>query len=57
VIDGAPEAADATDDEVLSAVREALARGLSARDAASEVARALGVPKRRAYSLATAAAH
>jgi 16S rRNA (cytidine1402-2'-O)-methyltransferase len=57
VIDGAPEAADASDDEVLSAVREALARGLSARDAASEVARTLGVPKRRAYSLATATSH
>jgi 16S rRNA (cytidine1402-2'-O)-methyltransferase len=57
VIDGAPEAAGASDDEVLSAVQEALARGLSARDAASEVARTLGVPKRRAYSLATAAAH
>jgi 16S rRNA (cytidine1402-2'-O)-methyltransferase len=57
VIDGAPEPADASDDEVLSAVREALGRGLSARDAASEVARALGVPKRRAYSLATAASH
>ena len=56
VIDGAPEATDASDDEVLSAVRDALARGLSARDAASEVARMLGVPKRRAYSLATSAA-
>ncbi|HEX2383729.1 MAG TPA: 16S rRNA (cytidine(1402)-2'-O)-methyltransferase [Acidimicrobiales bacterium] len=57
VIDGAPEAPDASDDEVLVAVQEALARGLSARDAASEVARALGVPKRRAYSLATTASH
>jgi 16S rRNA (cytidine1402-2'-O)-methyltransferase len=57
VIDGAPPADAATDDEVLDAVRAAMARGLSARDAASEVARTLGVPKRRAYSLAHAAAH
>jgi len=57
VIEGAPEAEDASDDEVLVAVRDALARGLSTRDAASEVAHALGVPKRRAYSLATAASH
>ena len=54
---GTPRPTAASDDEVLSAVREALARGLSARDAASEVARTLGVPKRRAYSLATAASH
>jgi 16S rRNA (cytidine1402-2'-O)-methyltransferase len=53
VVDGAPEAEAASDDEVLVAVRDALDRGLSARDAASEVARSLGVPKRRAYSLAT----
>ena len=39
----------------LASVRAALARGLSARDAASEVARSLGVPKRRAYSLANTA--
>ncbi|HEY2813435.1 MAG TPA: 16S rRNA (cytidine(1402)-2'-O)-methyltransferase [Acidimicrobiales bacterium] len=56
VLDGAPAREAASDDEVLNAVREALARGLSARDAASEVARSLGVPKRRAYSLATDAA-
>ena len=52
VVDGAPTAEEATDDEVLDAVRAALARGLSARDAAAEVARSLGVPKRRAYSWA-----
>jgi 16S rRNA (cytidine1402-2'-O)-methyltransferase len=57
VIEGAPKGAVASDDEVLEAVRDALARGLSARDAASEVAQALGVPKRRAYSLAAAASH
>jgi 16S rRNA (cytidine1402-2'-O)-methyltransferase len=57
VVDGAPEPDDVSDDDVLLAVRDALARGLSARDAASEVAERLGVAKRRAYSLATAAAH
>jgi 16S rRNA (cytidine1402-2'-O)-methyltransferase len=56
VIDGAPAPPDASDDEVMDAVRQALARGLSPRDAASEVAQSLGVPKRRAYSLATSAA-
>ncbi len=55
VVDGAPTAEEATDDEVLDAVRAALARGLSARDAAAEVARSLGVPKRRAYSWANVA--
>jgi len=49
VMDGAPVGADATDDEVRVAVGAALGRGLSARDAAAEVAEALGVPKRRAY--------
>ena len=52
VIDGAPEAARATDDDIRSAVAAALQRGLTARDAASEVASALGVPKRQAYAAA-----
>jgi 16S rRNA (cytidine1402-2'-O)-methyltransferase len=52
VVDGAPVAADASDDEVRDAVEAALGRGLSARDAASEVAGALGVAKRRAYAAA-----
>jgi 16S rRNA (cytidine1402-2'-O)-methyltransferase len=52
VIDGAPPAGDATDDQVLAAVHDALARGLSARDAAAVVAGALGIPKRRAYAAA-----
>ena len=52
VLDGAPAPNDATDDEVHHAVEAALARGLSMRDAAAEVADALGVPKRRAYAVA-----
>jgi 16S rRNA (cytidine1402-2'-O)-methyltransferase len=52
VVAGAPTAADATDEDVRTAVDAAIARGLSARDAALEVADALGVPKRRAYAAA-----
>jgi 16S rRNA (cytidine1402-2'-O)-methyltransferase len=52
VVDGAPAADAATDDDVNAAVHAALDRGLSARDAAAEVASALGVPKRRAYAVA-----
>jgi 16S rRNA (cytidine1402-2'-O)-methyltransferase len=52
VVDGAPEAPDASDDDVREAVHAALQRGLSPRDAATEVASALGVPKRRAYAAA-----
>lgn len=52
VLDGAPEVAAATDEDVRVAVEAALGRGLSARDAALEVAGALGVPKRRAYAAA-----
>ena len=36
------------------AVVALLADGVSARDAAAEVATTLGVPKRRAYAIATA---
>jgi 16S rRNA (cytidine1402-2'-O)-methyltransferase len=52
VIDGAPQAAPVRDEDVAVAVQEALASGLSARDAATEVARELGVAKRRAYAVA-----
>jgi len=45
-----PEAAD--DDAVVAALTDRLGAGASARDAAAEVAAALGVPKRRAYNLA-----
>ena len=52
VLDGAPAPDAASDDDIASAVVDALARGLSARDAAAVVASALGVAKRRAYAAA-----
>ena len=51
VIEGAPEPDDATDDEILVALRARLAEGLSGRDAADSVAAELGVGRRRAYQL------
>jgi 16S rRNA (cytidine1402-2'-O)-methyltransferase len=56
VVDGAPEPAPATADDVERAVADALAEGLSPRDAAARVANALGVAKREAYAAAVAAA-
>jgi 16S rRNA (cytidine1402-2'-O)-methyltransferase len=53
VVSGIPLVVEpASDAAVEEAVRDALVRGLSARDTAAEVATALGVPKRRAYELA-----
>lgn len=53
VLGGAPrDQAPPSDDEVRQALRAVLDRGASVRDAASEVAAALGVPHRRAYNLA-----
>ena len=53
VVDGLPVvAAVVTEATVEDAVRDALDRGLSARDAAAEVSSSLGVQKRRAYELA-----
>jgi 16S rRNA (cytidine1402-2'-O)-methyltransferase len=52
VLGGAEPPPPADDDAVRAAVREALGRGASARDAADTVAGALGVAKRRAYQLA-----
>jgi 16S rRNA (cytidine1402-2'-O)-methyltransferase len=51
LVSGAPAMA-ASDDAVREQVRAALARGLSTRDAAAEVARSLGVPRRTAYRMA-----
>ncbi len=48
------EAVPVTDADLDDALRAALARGVSARDAAVEVAAQLHVPKRRAYDRATA---
>jgi 16S rRNA (cytidine1402-2'-O)-methyltransferase len=42
-----------TDAELAEALRGALSNGASVRDAASRVAERLGVPRRRAYELAT----
>lgn len=54
VVDGAPPAATATDDELTAAVVRMIADGLSTRDAVAEVAQAYDVSKRRVYDLATA---
>jgi 16S rRNA (cytidine1402-2'-O)-methyltransferase len=55
VVGGAPEPSGEVDDAALMvALRAALDRGASARDAAAEVAAELHVPKRRAYQLAVA---
>ncbi|HKF91506.1 MAG TPA: 16S rRNA (cytidine(1402)-2'-O)-methyltransferase [Acidimicrobiia bacterium] len=53
VVGPAPERAPPGEAEIEAAVRAALADGRSARDAASDVADALGVPRRRAYAAAT----
>jgi 16S rRNA (cytidine1402-2'-O)-methyltransferase len=54
VLGGAPAVAPEVDDDtVRAALRDARARGASTRDASAEVARVLGLPKRRVYDLAT----
>jgi 16S rRNA (cytidine1402-2'-O)-methyltransferase len=52
IVDGAPEAPPPGDDDLVAALQDRLAAGSSARDAATAVAEAFGVPKRRAYALA-----
>ncbi len=52
VLAPAPPPAAADDDTVAAALVEALGAGASARDAATEVAARLGVPRRRVYDLA-----
>lgn len=51
VVEGAPPAPEASDDEIVAALRTELANGATARDAADTVAAALGVGRRRAYQL------
>lgn len=51
VIEGAAEPPEASDDDILVALRAELDRGSSARDAADSVAARLGVGRRRAYQL------
>jgi 16S rRNA (cytidine1402-2'-O)-methyltransferase len=53
VVSGAPPRPAADDDEIRAAVSELVEGGASTRDAAATVARRLGVPRRRAYELAT----
>jgi 16S rRNA (cytidine1402-2'-O)-methyltransferase len=49
VIVGPAPIAVVTDDEIADAAAAALVRGMSARDAADDIAARLGVPRRRAY--------
>ena len=57
VLDGAPsDDRPATDNEVRDALRAALERGVSKRDAATSVAKSTGRPKREVYDLAIALA-
>jgi 16S rRNA (cytidine1402-2'-O)-methyltransferase len=52
VVEGAPPIAAPSEDDLDAAVRRRLDAGLSTRDAAAEVATALGVSKRLAYNAA-----
>jgi 16S rRNA (cytidine1402-2'-O)-methyltransferase len=52
VLDGAPEPEVAGDDVIRAALATARGGGATTRDAVSNVAAALGVPKRRVYDLA-----
>jgi 16S rRNA (cytidine1402-2'-O)-methyltransferase len=54
VLDGAGESAPVDDETVLRAIRDELAGGLSLRDAATGVARDLGISQRRVYEMALA---
>ncbi len=53
VLEGAPEPAEVTDDEICRALAERVSAGLSRRDAVAEVAAAYMVARRRVYTLAT----
>lgn len=53
VVGGAEPPADATDDDLRSALDAELAAGSSTRDAVAAVVERYGVPKRRVYDLAT----
>jgi len=52
ILDGAPEPAAADDDDIRAALVAAREAGATTRDAVSNVAAALGVPRRRVYDLA-----
>lgn len=51
VLEGAPDAPPAGDDDVVALLRQAIASGMSKRDAAAHVAAQTGRPKRLVYSL------
>jgi 16S rRNA (cytidine1402-2'-O)-methyltransferase len=53
VLEGAPAPGPPDDGAVVDALRDELAAGATARDAARAVAARLGVPRRRVYDLAT----
>lgn len=53
VLEGAPEPIEVTDAVIAAALADARSMGASNRDAVTDVAKALGVPKRRVYDLAT----
>ena len=55
VVEGAAEAPPPTGDDIAGAAQRALARGLSARDAAAAVSEELGVGRRDAYAAVLAA--
>jgi 16S rRNA (cytidine1402-2'-O)-methyltransferase len=54
VLEGAKPPGPASDDDIVAALRAAIAEGASKRDAAAKVAAMLGAPKRRVYELALA---
>ena len=56
VLEGAPPPGEVTDEQILAALAHERAAGASTRDAVAAVAVSLGVPKRRAYDLATSRA-
>lgn len=56
VLEGAPAESPPDDHAVRAAVEEELAAGASTRDAARVVAGRLGIPRRRAYEIATSGA-
>lgn len=54
VLAGAPlDTGDVDDDTIRAALRDALAAGLSRKDAAADVAERLGAPRKHVYALAT----
>lgn len=54
VLEGAPPAAEATEEEIREAVELALGRGLSKKDAAAEVSELFAVARNRVYEIAIA---